>query len=131
MLDATLEAFRNFVFAPLAADKCAEVTADVGVCAGRATVQCTERDLPATHTHRGERVANPGTAKRSRIKGDGHCQFRAVAVHTRTYAWEPATVEASKGESGRVGADALASHSRRHGTAWGHTAPTATQAADQ
>ena len=25
MLDATLEAFRNFVFAPLAADKCAEV----------------------------------------------------------------------------------------------------------
>ena len=27
-------------------------------------------------------MASPGTAKRSRIKGDGHCQFRAVAVHT-------------------------------------------------
>ena len=53
-----------------------------GRCTAEEAVQCTERDLRATHTHRGERVANPGTAKRSRIKGDGHCQFRAVAVHT-------------------------------------------------
>ena len=32
MLDATLEAFRNFVFAPLAADKCAEVLAALPDC---------------------------------------------------------------------------------------------------
>ena len=51
--------------------------------AAEEAVQDTERDLRTTHRHREEGVVRPGAAKRIRIKKDGHCQFRAVAVHTQ------------------------------------------------
>ena len=49
----------------------------------RGTAQCTKHDLRATHHHREEDAVGGGAVKRIRIKKDGHCQFRAVAVHTQ------------------------------------------------
>ena len=51
--------------------------------AARGTAQCTKRDLRATHHHKEEGAVGGGAVKRIRIKKDGHCQFRAVAVHTQ------------------------------------------------